>query len=92
MEYFIEISEEAKANIEEALNYYSVISTSLKDRFEAELSKSIDLLSKNPLQHQIRYRKIRIAFTSVFPYGIHYIVENEYVYIFNILHTKRFFK
>ena len=92
MEYFIEISDEAKVDIKEVLEHYSEISMALKDRFEVELSKSINLLSKNPLHHQVRYRKIRIAFTAVFPYGIHYIVENEYVYVFKILHTKRFFK
>ena len=54
MEYFIEISEEAKVNIEEVLNHYSKISIALKDRFEAELSKSIDLLSKNPLHPRSR--------------------------------------
>lgn len=92
MKYFIEISEEAKQNIEEVLLYYSNVSIALKDKFEVELSKSIELLSKNPLHHQARYRKIRIAFTEVFPFGIHYIVENEYIYILKILHTKRFFK
>lgn len=92
MQYFIELSDEAKLNIKEALEYYSDISISVKDRFEVELTKSMELLFKNPLHHQVRYRDIRIAFTEVFPYGIHYIVENEYIYVLKILHTKRFFK
>ncbi len=92
MHYFIELSDEAKLDIKEALEYYTAISISLKDRFEVALTKSIELLFKNPLHHQVRYRKIRIAFTEVFPYGIHYIVENEHIYVLKILHTKRFFK
>ncbi len=92
MQYLIEISDEAKLSIKEVLEYYAVISISLKDRFEVELTKSMELLLKNPLHHQIRYRKIRIAFTEVFPYGIHYIVEKEYIYVLRILHTKRLFK
>lgn len=92
MQYFIELSDEAKLTIKEVLEYYATISISIKDRFEVELTKSIELLFKNPLHHQVRYRKVRIAFTEVFPYGIHYIVENEYIYVLKILHTKRFFK
>ncbi len=92
MQYFIELSDEAKLTIKEVLEYYATISISIKDRFEVELTKSIEILFKNPLHHQVRYRKVRIAFTEVFPYGIHYIVENEYIYVLKILHTKRFFK
>ena len=92
MQYFIELSDEAKLTIKEVLEYYATISISIKDRFEVEITKSIELLFKNPLHHQVRYRKVRIAFTEVFPYGIHYIVENEYIYVLKILHTKRFFK
>lgn len=90
--YFIEISEEAQLNVKAVLLYYSDVSIELKDRFEVELSKSIELLAKNPLHHQERYRKIRTAFTEFFPYGIHYIIEHQYIYILKILQTKRFFK
>ena len=92
MPYFIEISDDAKFTIKEVSEYYAEISIPLKDRFEVELIKSINLLFINPLHHQVRYRKVRIAFTELFPYGIHYIVENEYIYVLKILHTKRFFK
>ena len=92
MQYFIEISDDAKFTIKEVSEYYAEISIPLKDRFEVELIESIDLLFINPLHHQVRYRKVRIAFTELFPYGIHYIVENEYIYVLKILHTKRFFK
>ena len=81
MQYFIELSDEAKFTVKEILAYYAGVSISLKDRFEVELTKSIELLVKNPLHHQVRYRKVRIAFTEAFLYGIHYMVENEYIYI-----------
>ncbi len=92
MQYFIQVSDNAKLDLKEALEYYSDISEDLRDRFEIELDKTIAILSKKPLQHQVRYKNIRIAFTAVFPYRIHYIIENEFVYILKILHTKRFFK
>lgn len=92
MQYFIVLSDEAKLDIKETLEYYSDISISLENKFEIELTKSIELLFKNPLHYQVRYRNVRIAFTDVFPYGIHYIVEKEFIYILKILHTKRFYK
>jgi len=92
MRYFVELSNEAKVDIKDALDYYSDLSNSLKDRFQNELTQSIEILFKNPLHYQIRYKNIRIIFTNVFPYAIHYIVENEYVYILKVLHTKRFYK
>ena len=48
MQYLIEISDEAKLSIKEVLEYYAVISISLKDRFEVELTKSMELLLKKP--------------------------------------------
>lgn len=92
MEYFVQISDDVKLDLKEALEYYSDISEDVRDRFEIELDKTIAVLSQKPLHHQVRYKNIRIAFTAVFPYGIHYIIENEFVYILKTLHTKRFFK
>lgn len=90
--YVIHLSEQAQINIHKSAEYYQAISESLKTRFINELIECIDLLKENPLHHQIRYRNIRIAFTPTFPYGIHFIIENENIYILDILHTKQFFK
>ncbi|WP_128330713.1 type II toxin-antitoxin system RelE/ParE family toxin [Apibacter sp. HY039] len=90
--YVIHLSEQAQTNINKFSKYYQDISESLKTRFINELVKCIDLLKENPLHHQIRYRNIRIAFTSTFPYGIHFIIENKNIYILDILHTRQFFQ
>ncbi len=92
MQYYIEISEDAKYDIKDTLDYYADISMSLKNKFEDELTKSIELILKNPLHYQVRYKEIRVIFTEVFPFGIHYIIENEFIYVLKILHTKKFFK
>jgi hypothetical protein len=43
MQYFIEISDEAKLTIKEVLDYYTEISTPLKNRFEVELNKLLSI-------------------------------------------------
>ena len=92
MPYSIVFSDEAIIDITEASEYYNEISENLENRFLSELVSTVDLISENPLHNQIRYKNIRIAFTETFPYGVHFITETNNIYIFRILHTKRFYK
>jgi len=92
MNYSISLSKEAQLNIKDALNYYTSISDSLSENISLDLIHAIDDLKQNPFHFQVRYRGIRIAHTKVFPYGIHFIVENKTIYILKILHHKKFYK
>jgi plasmid stabilization system protein ParE len=91
MKYEIIISDEAKLDINEAKNYYSQIDHKLAKRCTVDITSTIDKLVENPIYHQVRYKNIRIAFTLVFPYGVHYVVENNTIHIIRVFHTKRFF-
>lgn len=92
MKYQINISEEAKLDIREAKEYYAKIDEKLAKRCISDIMKTIDKLAENPIHHQVRYRDIRIAFATTFPYGVHFIVEKTNIYILRVFHTKRFFK
>lgn len=92
MKYKITISDEAKLDIQEAKDYYTQIDKKLAKRCIVDINATIDKLVENPLHHQNRYRGIRIAFASTFPYGIHYISDKSNIYILRIFHTKRFFR
>lgn len=92
MKYSIKFEEESLTDFSEGISYYEKISESLAEKFHTEFWKTINLIKANPLHYQNRYKKIRIAFTEVFPYGIHYIVDENEITVFRILHTKRFFK
>ena len=92
MKYKISVSDETQLDIREGSEYYSKISEALNQKFLSEIINTIEIIQVNPLHHQIRYKKIRIAFTEIFPYGIHFIISNETIYIFRVLHTKRFYK
>ena len=92
MKYQINISDEAKLDIREAKEYYAKIDEKLSKMCISDIIKTIDKLAENPIHHQVRYRDIRIAFATTFPYGVHFIVEKTNIYILRVFHTKRFFK
>ena len=89
--YSIFITEEAKRDLQESVDYFLKISEKLTERFESDLDFCISNLKKSPLIFQMRYKNIRIAYLSNFPFGIHFIIEEENIYILKILHTKRLY-
>lgn len=92
MSFIIKLSDESLFDLKEASNYYSNISQNLNTRFKLEISDVIDRTATNPEQFQKRYRNIKIVFAKTFPFGIHYIVEGNTVYIQRIIHEKRLYK
>lgn len=92
MEYRIVVTYKARSDIGKASDYYREISTALQNRFEDQLIKTIDSLKENPLHYQVRYRRIRIAFTQTFPFGIHFIIEGATIYVLRILHTRSYYR
>ena len=91
MTFEIELSDEAKLDLEEARGYYGQVSTQLLNKFDVYLIETVERLKTNPENFQQRYRNIKIVFTKTFPYGIHYLVESQTVYIQRILHQKQFY-
>lgn len=92
MPFNIKLSNESRLDLREANNYYLGISKKLKDEFSLEISSAIDRITLNPENFQKRYRNIKIVFTKKFPFGIHYIIEANTVYIQRVLHEKRLYK
>lgn len=90
--FAVQLSKEAQIDIVETMDYYKKIDKSLAEKLWLEITKAIEKISTNPLKFQIRYRTIRVAFTKTFPYGIHFIFEENKVFILSFLHTKRYFR
>jgi len=74
------------------IKYYNQISYELADRFIDNFENTINQIEINPFIYQLRYKNIRIANFSKFPYSIHFIVENESIFILNVLHQKSYYK
>jgi plasmid stabilization system protein ParE len=92
MKYSIKFEEGSLNDFFDGISYYEKASESLADRFHNEFWKTIDRIKENPHHYQKRYRDVMIAFTEIFPFGIHYVIDNDVITVIKILHTKRFFK
>ncbi len=81
------ISNKAEFEIRETFLWYESQNEGLGNKFEQNLISVLDLIQSNPNLIQIRYKQIRVAFLSKFPFGIHYIVKENQILIIAILHT-----
>ena len=81
----------AKEDITEAKKWYYNQLPGLEKRFAQDLKNSIKRLTANPYTHAIRYNKFRIAHTDIFPYSIHFFIEEntKHIVIVGIVHDSR---
>jgi len=81
----------ALADFKAANEYYDDIDKKLGDKLYRRLWQTLDYIKEYPLHFPKRYRDIRIARTAIFPYGVHYLVENEWLLVLRILHHKQYY-
>ena len=87
MEYQIKISKEAERDLLSAKCHYKI--TNLEKQFDADFMSQIQYLKVNPFLTQLYYRNIRRIHFNTFRYSIHYIVQDNTVFILRILHHKQ---
>jgi len=83
------ISEDAFCDIKDARLYYNSIQKGLGKRFQMELFDTLKKLRSNPYLYGYRYPEFRSASLRIFPYQIHYIVEDKSVLVFAVLFSGR---
>ncbi|KQR72642.1 type II toxin-antitoxin system RelE/ParE family toxin [Pedobacter sp. Leaf176] len=91
MDYGLYFLDEVKSDIREAKDLYKTQKPGLEKRFAQEIKKSILKLQNHPKSYEIRYKNIRSVFTEVFPYAIHFFIDDKLkqVVIIAILHQSR---
>lgn len=91
LKYKVIILDEAKDDIIEAKIYYKKILKKLSIRFAADVKSAVSEIRINPLIFGFRFEKFRTANLSVFPYQVHYILDeaNATILIFAVLHAYR---
>ena len=81
---------EAVQDFEDAKNWYKKTKVNgLSQRFSNAVKKTIANLQKHPIRYAIRYKNIRIAHTDIFPFAIHYFIENDLIVIIAIIYAGR---
>lgn len=87
--YKLHFVKEALFDIEDIVLWYEEQRIGLSYDFELCLEAGIDSISRNPDLFQKKYKNIRMHFISRFPYGIHYRVEKDQIFVIGIFHTSR---
>jgi len=87
MNYNILVSERAFQKIDKAAQWYFVHSAGIEKKFLNDLKKSMNYIKKHPLKVQCRYKDVRIKFLKKFDFGIHYIIENQTIFVIDFFHT-----
>ena len=83
------ITDEAYLDILDAHVWYNTLAKGLGDEFEQHLEKELNRLLKNPKLFQNKYKNIRVAYLEKFPYGIHYLIDENILKVVAVFHTSR---
>ncbi len=80
-----------RQDIKEAKEWYRLQQKGLEKRFAQDIKIAITRLLDRPSVYAIRYKNIRIAHPDVFPYSIHFYLDEaaNTVVITAIVHNKR---
>jgi len=87
--YQLLISDESRLDILDAFSWYESRRLGLGKDFELCLEAGLNQIQRDPLLFQKRYKNLHIYFIDRFPYGIHYLIEQETVKVFGVFHTSR---
>jgi len=86
--YKVKILPSAKLDIEESAIWYNDKQKGLGKKFTSEIRQKIEDIKQNPKAFSIRYDKnTRTAITNVFPFMIHFTIENKTIIIKAVFHT-----
>ena len=73
----------------DAKDWYKSQQKGIEKRFASEVKTTISYLIKNPLLFQEKYKKVRFSFTELFPFGVHYHLnqETKTITVLGVIHT-----
>lgn len=64
-------------DLKKAKKWYLGINTELGEDFKLKVNEELDYIQKYPKHYQKRYKEIRQAIVTRFPYTIYYLIEEE---------------
>ena len=79
----------AKADVEEAREWYAKHSPALEERFAGAVAQTIENILEHPRAYQVVEPDVRRVRVNVFPYLVYYTVEDDAVVVLAVIHGKR---
>ncbi len=89
MPFKIEIKEEAKADISDAMKWYATKAENLDISFVAAVEAAFLKIQRNPFAFKKVYKKFRQTAIKSFPYIILYEPEQSNIIIYSIFNTSQ---
>lgn len=89
MTYQLELTEEAKLDVQDAWLWYENQKSNLGDEFLLSVEAALSEIERNPFLYQIKYIDVRIALLRRFPYKVIYVIEETRIGILGVLHDRR---
>ncbi len=89
MNYTVINHKEVKNDVLKVKDWYKSQQKGLEKRFAIEVKITLNYLIKNPLLFQVKYKTVRTAYTAIFPYGVHYHLneKSNTITVLGIFHT-----
>lgn len=89
--YKVSLTSLARKDIKEAKAWYNLQQKGLSKKLTVDLYRTLNSISNNPNAFAIRYKNYRLANLRVFPYALHFIIDEDspIVYVTAFMHTSR---
>ena len=84
-----EFHPEALAEYDAAAHYYARQQAGLDLRFVASVERAINHILEAPTHWRVIDEDVRRCLTRIFPYGILYTIEPDYILILAVMHCSR---
>lgn len=85
----VSVSDFAEEDIQNIVDYYKEIDTSLSEDFIAKLYQCFERIEQLPEGYQKRYKEFRIAFLKRFSFGVFYKIYDTEISVAAVLHTSQ---
>jgi toxin ParE1/3/4 len=85
----VKVLPEAESDITEAYQWYENKAKGLGLEFIRSIDARLHLIRRNPLAFVPIYKDVRRVLLRRFPYGLYYLVEDEWIAVLACFHAKR---
>ena len=91
MRYKLAYYAEVANDISDAKVWYYTQLPGLEKRFAKDIKKTLTKLKITPFVHAIHHKNIRIAHPDIFPYAIHYFIDEgmKRIVVIGVVHNNR---
>lgn len=91
VEYHIIFADEVQIDINKSKEWYNNQQKDLGERFVKDVKSTIKRIVKNPQLFTIKYQKVRTANCSVFPFAVHFELDeiNTVIRVAAVFHFSR---